>query len=58
MCVDDSLVPIVHGFEGFWRDAIETGCFSFFELGDGTFDFMEGDPARPESRLSVLSKRD
>ena len=40
--VDSSFRGIVHGFEGFWRDAVETGCFPFFEFGDGTFDFAEG----------------
>ena len=40
--VDSSFRGIVHGFEGFWRDAVETGCFPLFEFGDGTFDFAEG----------------
>jgi hypothetical protein len=41
--VEDLLVSIVHGFEGFWRNAIKTGRFPLFELGNGTFDFVEGD---------------
>ena len=40
--MDESLVSIVHGFEGFWRDAIKPGCFPLFEIGNGTFDFVEG----------------
>ncbi len=41
--VDSSFWRIVHGFEGFWRNAVEAGCFPLFEFGDGTFDFSEGD---------------
>ena len=41
--MDDPFVLIVHGFEGFGRDAIKAGCFSLLEFGNGTFDFVEGD---------------
>ena len=41
--VDSSFWCIVHGFEGFRRNAVEAGCFPFFEFGDGAFDFSEGD---------------
>ena len=41
--VDSSFWRIVHGFEGFWRNAVEARCFPLFEFGDGTFDFSEGD---------------
>ncbi len=40
--VDSSFWRIVHGFEGFWRDAVEAGCFPLLEFGDGTFDLLEG----------------
>ncbi len=41
--VDSLFWRIVHSFEGFWRDAVEAGCFSLLEFGDGRFDFAEGD---------------
>ena len=41
--MDDPFVLIVHGFEGFGRDAIKAGCFPLLEYGNGTFDFVEGD---------------
>ncbi len=39
--VDSLLWRVVHGFEGFWRDAAEVCCFALFEFGDGTVDFAE-----------------
>ena len=41
--MDDPFVPIVHGFEGFGRNAIKARCFPLLEFGYGTSDFGEGD---------------
>ena len=41
--MDNPFVIIVHGFEGFRRDAIKARCFSLLEFGNGTFDLLEGD---------------
>ncbi len=52
--VDGSLRRIVHGFEGFWRDAVEAGCFPLLEFGDGAFDFAEGDWSVDVSKAWLL----
>jgi hypothetical protein len=39
--VDSLFWRVVHGFEGFWRNAVEAGCFALLEFGDGTFNFSE-----------------
>ena len=41
--MDDPFVLIVHGFEGFGRNAVEARAFSLLEFGYGTLDFGEGD---------------
>ena len=41
--MDDPFVPIVHGFEGFRRNAVKARRFPLLEFGYGTFDFGEGD---------------
>jgi hypothetical protein len=41
--MDDPFELIVHGFEGFRRNAVKARCFPFLEFGYGTFDFGEGD---------------
>jgi hypothetical protein len=33
---------VIHCFEGFWRDTIETRCLPLFQFVDDTFDFFEG----------------
>ncbi len=34
---------VIHHFEGFWRDAVETKCLPLFKFVDGTLDLFEGD---------------
>jgi hypothetical protein len=41
--MDNPFVPIVHGFEGFRRNAIKARCFPLLEFGYGTSDLGEGD---------------
>ena len=41
--MDKLLLHIIHGFEGFRRDAVKARCFSLLEFGDGMFDLSEGD---------------
>ncbi len=52
--MDSSLRRIVHSIEGFWRDAVEAGCFPLLEFGDGAFDFTEGDRSVDVSKAWLL----
>ncbi len=52
--MDSSLWRIVHSFEGFWRDAVEAGCFLLLEFGDGAFDFAEGNRSVDVSKARLL----